>query len=85
MTLGEGDSLSLECNASGYPQPTVTWSKLNAFDFIISSQWLNFTNISKEATGEYICNANNTCGEKPSSTTSIDVQCKDNFFFILTK
>ncbi|XP_068685530.1 fibroblast growth factor receptor 3-like isoform X2 [Montipora foliosa] len=74
VTIREGASLSLKCNASGYPQPTVTWSKLNANELIISSQWINFTNISKEATGEYICNANNTCGEKWSSVRTIDVQ-----------
>ncbi|XP_068686971.1 fibroblast growth factor receptor 3-like isoform X2 [Montipora foliosa] len=74
VTLKEGASLSLKCNASGYPQPTVTWSKLNANELIISSQWINFTNISKEATGEYVCNANNTCGEKWSSVRTIDVQ-----------
>ena len=76
MTLAEGGSVSLKCNASGYPEPTVTWTKLGADEFIISSQWLNFTNISKQETGEYICNANNTC-EKPSSLTTIDVQCKE--------
>ncbi|XP_068733577.1 uncharacterized protein [Montipora capricornis] len=73
-TLTEGGSVSLMCNASGYPQPTVTWSKLNPNEVIISSQWINFTNISKEATGEYICNANNTCGEKWSSVRTIAVQ-----------
>ena len=78
----EGGNVSLNCDASAYPKPTVTWSKLNADEFIhvISSQWLNFTNISREATGKYICNANNTCGKKRSSVRIIDVQCKDIFF-----
>ncbi|XP_068686490.1 hemicentin-1-like [Montipora foliosa] len=83
-TLTEGGSVSLKCNASGYPQPTVTWSKWTANELIISSQWLNFTNISKEATGEYICKANNTCGEKLSSVTTIDVQYKPENVFLNT-
>ena len=77
VTLAEGGSVSLKCNASRYPEPTVTWTKLGADEFIISSQWLNFTNISREETGEYICNASNTCEEKLSSLTTIDVQCKE--------
>ncbi|XP_068685507.1 hemicentin-2-like [Montipora foliosa] len=75
-TLLEGGNVSLYCNASGYPEPTVTWTKLNADDLIVSSQLLNFSIISKEATGEYICNANNTCGKKQSAVRTIDVQYK---------
>ncbi|XP_068686471.1 uncharacterized protein [Montipora foliosa] len=75
-TLLEGGNVSLYCNASGYPEPTVSWTKLNADDLIVSSQLLNFSIISKEATGEYICNANNTCGKKQSAVRTIDVQYK---------
>ncbi|XP_068733594.1 immunoglobulin superfamily member 10-like [Montipora capricornis] len=75
-TLLEGGNVSLYCNASGYPEPTVTWTKLNADDLIVSNQWLNFTIISKEASGEYICSANNTCGKNRSSVRTIDVQYK---------
>ena len=78
-TLTKGGNLSLLCIASGYPEPTFTWSKSN---IVVSSiAWLNFTNIGKNATGEYICKANNTCGEKWSSRRTIDVQCKRSFFF----
>ncbi|XP_068733579.1 hemicentin-1-like [Montipora capricornis] len=77
-TLIEGGNLALSCNASGYPEPTVTWSKLNADELIhvTSNQSLSFTNINKEATGEYVCDSNNTCGKKRSSVRTINVQYK---------
>ncbi|XP_068733593.1 fibroblast growth factor receptor 2-like [Montipora capricornis] len=83
-TLLEGGNVFLYCNASGYPEPTVTWTKLNADDLIVSSQLLNFSIISKEATGEYICNANNTCGKKQSAVRTIDVQYKPENVYLNT-
>ena len=73
----EGDAVSFYCYASAYPEPIVSWSKVNADDFmVIGSNWLNFTNIGRDEAGDYICIANNTCGERKSSRRSIDVQCK---------
>ena len=69
--------MSFYCYASAYPEPIVSWSKVNADDFmVIGSNWLNFTNIGRDEAGDYICIANNTCGERKSSRRSIDVQCK---------
>ena len=75
----EGGAVSFYCHsdASAYPEPIVSWSKVNADDFmVIGSNWLNFTNIGRDKAGDYICVANNTCGERKSSRRSIDVQCK---------
>ena len=74
--LIEGGSVSLHCIASAYPEPTVTWAKLNSDGFTELSDWLNFTSIGRDKAGNYICIANNTCGKRNSSTTTIDVQCK---------
>ena len=41
--------MSLYCDASAYPEPIVSWSKVNADDFtVIGSSWLNFTNIGRD-------------------------------------
>ena len=73
----EGGTVSFYCDASAYPEPIVSWSKVNADDFmVIGSSWLNFTNIGRDKAGDYICIANNTCGERKSSRRSVDVQCK---------
>ncbi|XP_068686468.1 hemicentin-1-like isoform X1 [Montipora foliosa] len=75
-TLTEGGNVSVYCGASaGYPEPRFSWLNLNTSE-LIPGQWLTFINISKEKSGDYICNASNTCGEKQSSVTTIDVQYK---------
>ena len=75
--LTEGGNVFLHCNASAYPTPSVSWSKLNAIDFtVVVSSWLNFTNIRRAEAGGYVCIANNTCGTRKSSRRTIDVQCK---------
>ena len=75
--LIEGGSVSFYCDALAYPEPIVSWSKVNADDFmVIESSWLNFTNIGRDEAGDYICIANNTCGKRKSSRRSVDVQCK---------
>ena len=72
----EGKSTSLYCDASGYPDPTVTWSKVGG-EAIIEGNWLNITNFNRSEAGQYKCQANNTCGPA-SILASIDVQCKNS-------
>ena len=74
----EGGTESFYCDASAYPEPIVSWSKVNAdgLTVILVSSWLNFTNIGRDKAGDYICIANNTCGKRKSSRRTIDVQCK---------
>lgn len=80
-TLKENDSLFLNCSASGFPRPTgFTWTKRDNNAFNATNSWLNFTGITPEEAGGYICHANNTCGEGNSSVISINVQCKHSSF-----
>lgn len=72
--LFESGYVSLYCNAPAYPEPTVTWLKLNVDGIAMVSSWLNVTNIGREEAGNYICMANNTCGKRKSSRRTIDVQ-----------
>ena len=78
VSVVEGGNVSLYCNASGVPDPTVTWSE--DADEVIMGRWLNITNISRPAdkTNDfyiYQCHANNTC-EDASRVASIEVLCK---------
>ena len=85
-TVQEGDNVKVYCNVTaGFPDPTVIWSKVQGGGYSPSEgKLLNITNITRAQAGEYRCTANNTCGET-STVTSIDVQCKNIIFSILTK
>ena len=57
----ESRNTSLICNASGTPQPTVFWINV-ASGQRTNSSVLEFTNINRNETGEYRCEASNECG-----------------------
>ncbi len=73
--ITEGSNLTLTCQASGTPHPTVSWFKPDG-QRVDRSQLL-FTNISRNEAGEYTCEASNECGNA-SQTSMVDVQCKLN-------
>ena len=74
MNITEGGSVTLSCNASGIPSPTVSWIKVNGGERFDVSE-LVFTNINRTQAGEYRCEASNECGNA-SETATIEVQCK---------
>ena len=88
ITVDEGGHVLKKCNVTdGTPYPTVFWKIVDTSE-VIYRKLLNITNISRNQSGEYKCFANNTCGND-SSTTVIDVQCKNQHitlsFFVLTR
>ena len=85
VSVVEGGNVSLYCNITGVPDPTVTWS--GDVNKVIIGRWLNITNISRPAEKRnnhwiYQCHANNTCGDA-SRVASIEVLCKDAFLLFL--
>ena len=74
VNITEGGSVTLSCNASGIPSPTVSWIKVNGSERFDVSE-LVFTNINRTQAGEYRCEAGNECGNA-SETTTVEVQCK---------
>ena len=73
-TLTEGGSVTLSCNASGMPSPSVSWIKVSSGHRTNGTE-LVFTNINRSEAGEYRCEASNLCGNDAESV-SVDVQCK---------
>ena len=70
----EGEAVPLVCVASGYPAPTVTWTKdgrtvgVNGNATIVKS--------TKDDGGEYICTATNGVGESKTTTVIVEILCK---------
>ena len=69
-TVTEGNNITLSCNASGDPEPVISWfrgeSVLTRDDARIflgaDSKQLTITSIKRNNTGEYRCVANNSAG-----------------------
>ena len=70
----EGQSFTMTCVTSGYPKPNIYWIK-ESNDARINGSVLNFTNINRNDSGQYRCEAKNDCGSN-SSVQSIEVFCK---------
>ncbi|XP_031565647.1 hemicentin-1-like isoform X2 [Actinia tenebrosa] len=66
LTINETQTLTLPCNATGYPIPNITWNKTNGSfpreRYKFDSQMLNISNVQYEDSGEYVCKASNTVG-----------------------
>ena len=80
----EGDNVTLFCNASGNPVPTITWtrngsvltSSVARISFEAESRELTITSINRTDSGEYRCAANNSEGNVTSDAATLDVQCE---------
>ena len=64
----EGDSLTLQCSARGYPQPVIRWYKDGSL--VHENTSLQFSSLNESHTGIYQCNASNIAG---SDTYEVEV------------
>lgn len=72
--ITEGDNLTLTCQVSGIPPPTVYWIKVSSGQRTNGSV-LELANINRNESGDYRCEATNECANSSEAVT-IDVQCK---------
>uniref|UniRef100_H3D9B1 Ig-like domain-containing protein n=1 Tax=Tetraodon nigroviridis TaxID=99883 RepID=H3D9B1_TETNG len=89
MTVVEGHTVTMACQASGSPPPVITWSKLRAplpWKHTVNDGVLTLTDVGRQDSGQYICNATNEHGyseaytqmevESPPYATSLPDQVK---------
>ena len=83
VTETEGESVTLHCNAIGYPLPTLSWTKdgsdignNSGISFSADKKQLAITKASRVDSGAYRCVANNSLGIDTSMAAVLDVQCK---------
>ena len=72
----EGSGIFLFCNATGNPQPNITWTKQGNKSILSTSKILNLTKLMREDDGSvYTCTVRNEVGSVKASTT-ITVLCE---------
>ena len=83
VTVEEGLPMTLFCNATGNPPPTLSWTKdgspINNNQGIIftgDNETLSIANINRSESGNYRCVTRNSLGDDTSNAAKVDVQCK---------
>lgn len=75
--VNESDPVSFYCKASGFPQPTIAWSKLEDGTAIFpGGNDLNYTSVNRTDSGTYICTATNGVLGPATASATLLVQCK---------
>lgn len=74
-TINETSGITVNCQATGNPLPSVTWVKKGIMSTLSVGNILTFTNVTKHEAGTYLCQAENSLGVA-STSISIMVQCK---------
>ena len=75
--IEEGGNVNLTCIAGGYPEPQITWYKVEDNQeetFVGSGQQLSITEIRREDAGVYKCTAFNGIGTKDTREIEIFVE-----------
>jgi len=80
-TTTEGQNVTLACNATGNPSPSITWYKdgqlvIISGRFTQDSSSLTITKVSRFDEGTYFCNATNDVNSRVSNSTYLTVDCK---------
>ena len=83
FTIKEGLPMTLFCNATGNPPPTLSWTKDGSpinnnqgIPFTGDNETLFIASINRSESGNYRCVARNGLGNYSSNPAKVDVQCK---------
>ncbi|XP_070400895.1 basement membrane-specific heparan sulfate proteoglycan core protein isoform X2 [Nothobranchius furzeri] len=72
MTVIEGESVTLRCEAHGFPSPKIRWSKLRStlpWKHKVVDGSLVLPGVGRQDSGEYICSATNSLGTSEVTVT----------------
>ena len=80
VTIVEGNKLLLTCNASGEPEPSISWTRIGSSDVLSVSPSLTIVNVSRPGTADsmiqYQCTVSNGVGTPATATVYVTVVCK---------
>ena len=76
----EGGNISLSCNVSGKPEPSISWTRIGSSDVLSISPSLTVVNVSRPGTADnmiqYQCTASNGVDTPATATVNVTVECK---------
>ena len=80
VTIAEGNKLLLTCNASGEPEPSISWTRIGSSNVLSVSPSLTIVNVSRPRTEDnmiqYQCTVSNGVGTPATATVYVTVVCK---------
>ena len=80
LFVTEGDNVTLICNTTGIPPPSIEWTKVGDSTVLSSASILNLFNIKRPGTPnetvQYKCTAKNGYGDQPSAVVTFHVYCE---------
>ncbi|KAL4154420.1 hypothetical protein QTP88_000295 [Uroleucon formosanum] len=80
VSAKKGSDVTLQCNSTGNPPPTITWSRKNNMlpngekTFIGNSYTID--SVRRQADGVYICTASNNIGTTVNEEIDLNILCK---------
>ena len=76
-TVNTSTPLFLSCDASGFPEPKISWKKSGIS--LSHTKQLNISSSNKDDAGEYVCIASNGVRQEKTIRAYVTVQCKSTF------
>ena len=83
----EGDNVTFTCDATGNSAPTFNWTKDGSvlptglrISLLSDRKQLTITNLTREDSGRYVCEATNNVTTVLSNSATLNVKCKITYY-----